>query len=427
VPDAVVGSGAPGAGAEPDSAPLVGPPGAERAPRESAPAPLLVPGRPSPADTALRDRPARAREQYQKGRGFEGLQAFAAAILSYQRAVRLDPAIPDANYRMGLLFARVGRIREAVKAYRAELAHHPGKADATRELGLGLAQLGEHERAVALLERLTREHPSDGAAWRALGFAHMQAGRTGDAETALRRAIALPPPDAAEHRDLAFVLSATGREAEARAEYRRAIAMDPKEAASWVNLGNLDRAAGDLATALTDYRQAEKRDSAMTLAMVGQAQVLLAQQRGAEAAEAYRRLLVVNPGDDAVRLAVVRLYDSLGRADIALEVARDGVRADARSAQARLILGLALQAQGRWRDAALEMRRAESLSRDSAGQARARSLVAALRAAAPDSLRASLEADSVAFVRERSRRVSPVETGAGGRPDSSAVAPQPVR
>ena len=392
---------------------------------ESAPAPLLVPGRASLPDTARLSRAEQARQQYEKGLGLERIHAFAAAIICYRRAVALDPTLAGPNYRMGMLFQNVDQVEEAVKAFAAEVKNHPGDAQAARELGLGLAQLNEHARAIAQLESLTQRLPGDGANWRALGYAYMQADRPRDAETALRRAIALPPQSAPEHRDLGYVLAATGREDEARAEYRRAIALDPKETGAWVNLANLDRSRGDLERALAGFCEAAKRDSGLAVAAKGEAQVLVDLKRFPEAGVAYRRLLALDPADLDARFAAVRLYEALGRDDVALEVARDGVRYDRGSGAARLIMGMALEAQGRLREAALELRRAESLARDGQGRERARRLIATLNAGAPDSLRARFAADSAALAKQQARRPPPQPRirAAPARPDSQRTGP----
>ena len=371
--------------------------------RESAPAPLLVPGRPGPVDSTRLSREARAREQYRKGLDLERVRAYVSAMTAYRLALHDDPKLAGPNYHMGGLFLQAGQVEEAVKAFAAEVEQHPGDARAARELGLGWSQLDEHRRAIAQLELLTRRLPNDGENWRALGYAYMRARRPREAEAALRRAIALPPESALEHRDLGYVLAATGRENEARAEYRRAIALDPKESGAWVNLANLERAGGDLQRALADFREAERRDSTLVLALVGQAQALAGLQRIEEAGATWRRLLAISPGDLEARFNAVRIYERLGRDDIALELARDGVRRDSESSGARLLLGMALEAQGRLREAARELRRAEATAPDTAGGARARGLLDTLRRETPDSLRALIAADSVAFAQAQAQ------------------------
>ena len=361
---------------------------------ESPPAPLLVPGRPAPADTLRKSAVARAREQYGVGRVFERQRMRAPAIAAYRNAVRLDPTIADANYRMGMLFLGIDQLQEAVRCFRAEVHQHPANAPAVRELGLGLARLGETERAIALLESLTRRRPNDGDSWQALGFAYLAAKRPRDAEIALRRAVMLAPPRADKHRDLGAVLAAREKQKEAREQYRRALALDPKSATTWVNLANLDRRTGNLERALGNYREAERQDSTLGLAFEGQVQTLRDLGRADEAAAVYRRWLEDQPADHAVRLEAVRFLDSIGRKDIALEIARDGVRRGERSGDAHLILGMALASSGSTRAGLGEMRKAEAFYGAPAEKARARQLIAALRAAVPDSLQPLFEADS---------------------------------
>lgn len=375
--------------------------------RDPPPAPLLVPGRPGPADSLRQNRESLARQHYLRGRELERSGAAAAAIVSYRVALRNDPTLADASYRIGKLFLTVDQFGEAAAAFAAELERHPGNAAAARELGLALARLGEHERAIAQLELLTRRVPKEPENWRALGYAYLGAGRAADAEAALRRAVALPPPNAPAHRDLGYVLASSGRVDEARAEYRRALAIDPGESGAWLNLGNLDRQQGEPERALEEFRAAERADSTLIAALKGQASMLGELGRPAEAGAVYRRLLARAPGDVETRFAAVRLYEALDRGDIALELARDGVRHDRGSAGARLILGMALEAQGHWREAARELRRAEALAPDSTGRARARGLLVTLNRQASDSLRAVFAADSAEHARERARRARP--------------------
>lgn len=364
-------------------------------PAETPPVPLLVPGRPAPADTTRKSAAARAREQYRLGRAFETRHLPAPAVSAYRNAVRIDPTIADANYRMGKLFLSVDQVQEAVKCFAAEVHHHPGNADAARELGLGLARIGETGHAITQLELLTRRRPNDGDCWQALGFAYMAAKRPRDAEIALRRAVILPPPRAGKHRDLGAILAARDKQGEAREQYRKALALDPKDAATWINLGNLERRASNLESAFKDYREAERCDSTMGLAFQGQVQTLRDLGRTAEAATVYRRWLRDQPTDHTARLEAVRFFDELDRKDIALEIARDGVRRDDGSGDAHLILGLALESSGATRAALGEVRKAEARFNTEAEKTRARQLIAVMRASAADSLKTMFAADSV--------------------------------
>ncbi len=368
---------------------------------ESASVPLVVPGRQARADTAASPR-EQARLNYRLGLTLERKRMNAAAIEAYKKALRFDPTYPGASYRAGLLFLGRGQISDAVSRFESELRAHPGDADAARELGLALARIDQSPRALVVLERLTHRQPDDDEAWRALGFVYKHAGRLKDAETALRKAIQLKPARSGEHRDLALLLGSTGRIEEARAEYRRAAALDPRDATVWYNFGNLERRAGRLEQALAHFRGAEARDSGFSLASQGQIDVLLRLERQAEAGEAYRRWLRVRPDDHNARLEAVRLFDRIGREDIAVELAREGVRRAPRAGDSHLILGMVLGSHGDMKGALAEMRKAETLFTTREEREKVRQMIALLRTGAKDSMRALFAADSTAH--------------AGGRP-----------
>ena len=95
-----------------------------------------------------------------------------------------------------------------------------------------------------------------------------------------------------------------------------------------------------------------------------------------------------------MRVEAIQLFQRIGRGDIALEVARDGIRRDPRSGEARLAYGMALHAMGEDRDALEELRRAESWLQKPEQRVRVGALIRGMREHAPDSLRAIFVADS---------------------------------
>jgi tetratricopeptide (TPR) repeat protein len=367
----------------------------DSSPPESEPAPLLIPGRPSPPDSLIRDRFVRAEEQFRLGLSMEKSSP-GVAITAFRNALRLNPAIAEAHYRAGRLFMTRAQYGEAAKHFEAEIERRPAHEDATRQLGIALAHLGNPQRAVEVLERLLTRRRRDGATWHALGFAYGVAGRDRDAIAALRRAIALPPASAEEHRDLGALLAKTDRPREARTEYRRALGLAPGDAGTWFNIGNLDRRLGRPDDALLAYRRASSADSAFGAAYQAEIDLLRAQGRIAEAGEVYRRWLRNLPADHTVRLDAVSFFQGVGRHDVALEIARDGVREAGKAGEPHMIYGMALARHGDLREALRELRAAEAaFAGRAADRQRALQLIAALHAAAPDSLREVFRADSL--------------------------------
>lgn len=392
-----------GAALAPRASAAPGPSGAaaDTVSSEAGPAPLLIPGRPNPADSAVIDPARQARGQFAVARGLETKYP-TAAILTYRKALRLDPSLRDANYRIGLLFNTRAQWAEAAKCFAAELQKHPDHLDAAREKALALARTGDGAGAIRELEALSRSHPRDGRMWHALGFAYSSAGRAREAEKAIRRAIALPPPDVEEHRDLGALLASLGREREARVEYRRALAVRPLDPATWFNLGNLEHRAGHRDSALICYRRAVAADSSFSIGYRGQVQLLRESDRADDAAQVYRVWLARRPDEHGTRLEAVRMLIEMGRGEEALALARAGIEAIPGSGQTRLIYGMTLSGQGRQREALRYLREAQLLfGADGNEVRRVEGLIAALRAAAPDSLRHLFRSDSLAHPSRR--------------------------
>src|SRR5262249_5292622 len=108
-----------------------------------------------------------------------------------------------------------------------------------------------------------------------------------------------------------------------------------------------------------------------------------------------------------------------GRADVALEIARDGVRRSPNSGNARWLLGEMLAAADEPLQALQSYREASARFPDPGDRARAELSIARLRASAPDSLRARFAADSAAHASpDTSRRSGRGGPRALARPDT---------
>jgi len=381
-------------------------PAADSGAYESPPGKLIVPppratAAPgaSPVDTALASRLRRAREQFGLGLALEREHAYAAAIISYTNAARTDPALKGASYRVGMLFARKQQFDPAARAFREEMHRDPDNPEPATQYALMLAELGDTTRPVRMLEELTRRAPGNAKVWRALGFAYARVGRQDAAERALKGSIALDAKDAQPWRDLGVLMAARGDERGARDAYRHALATDPDDLATLVNIANLDARAGEHARALSGYAEVERRDSTFADAYRGQIRELVVMAREADAGAVWRRWLANAPDDPEVREGAARHFVRQGRVDVALEIARDGVRRSPTSGEARWLLG-EMRAQAQDPLAALSAyREAAQRFRGPEDRARAEASIARLRASAPDSLRARFAADSVAHAR----------------------------
>lgn len=363
---------------------------------DSPPAPLIrSPLDPAPTDTTLAAIRRRARETYARGIALEQQTAYAAAIVSYTNAARLDPTLRGASFRIGRLYASRRQWDPAARAFREEMRRDPASRAAAREYALMLVELGDTTQPARMLRELTRKAPGDATLWRALGFTYARLGRTAEAEKALRGAVALNAKYALAWRDLGVVLASDGRPREAREAYRRALVADPDEPGSVVNLANLESSEGAHTRALELYRRAEKLDTLQGLAYHGQVRELVALGREAEAGAVWRRWLTRAAYDIEVRESASRHFLRQRRPDVAVEVAREGVRLTPSASEAWWLLGEMQVQAGDTLEAASSFGDARRLARDPAVRERAVASLAALREAASETLRARWPADSL--------------------------------
>ncbi len=175
-----------------------------------------VAGRLQPAErAALRARPTRSGPAYDRllrGDALLALRTPAAvrsAVVEYEAATRLDPALVSAWARMGIGYF--------IMVQRAWTPDGRPPADSLGARGIAAA-----ERALAL-------DSASSDAWMAHAYAQMvRHPMTWEgAEAGFRRAIALNPRNAEAWHQLADLLGPAGRAAEAQAAYREALAAEP--------------------------------------------------------------------------------------------------------------------------------------------------------------------------------------------------------
>ncbi len=257
---------------------------------------------------------------------------FRGALLSFQKAVDLDPALIRAWENLGWAHHRLGNDREAFRVWDTVLKLEPDNVDAWNAVGdvrldagswreasiayerslaansrqpeirlrLGRAyeQLGRLDPAASQYRAILERLPGDIGAISRLSDLEEKRGRLDAAEAVLREALArVRDSDGAIARRLARVVATKGDEAyraeawdTARDDYREAVRYDPAKIVYRVNLGWALRKAGANADAVTEWRLAVDRGAPEPAALwqaIGDA--LRDAGRLTEAREAYTR------------------------------------------------------------------------------------------------------------------------------------------
>jgi arylsulfatase A-like enzyme len=140
------------------------------------------------------------------------------AIASEERALALNPRLPEPLVHLGVLEAGRGRLPEALRAFEAATRLDPNNAIAWNNQGNALRALGRGAEAEAAYRRAAALAPGDPDPQNGLGTLLVQAGRLSEAEALFARLVRARPDHAEARLNLAVVLARQGRPGEARRE-----------------------------------------------------------------------------------------------------------------------------------------------------------------------------------------------------------------
>lgn len=178
------------------------------------------------------------------------------AILSYQRALKINPNYAEAHNNLGIAHKSLGRVEEAISAYRQAIKIKPDFAKAFNNLGNALSEMGQQESAVECYRRAIEIKADYSKAYHNLGNTLRDLGNLEASLACQRKALAINPGYAEAQNSLAVLLHENGHFEAAHANYRQALAIKPDYAEAQNNLGVLQKDLGYLEMAIKSHRQA---------------------------------------------------------------------------------------------------------------------------------------------------------------------------
>lgn len=148
----------------------------------------------------------------------------AAELLSDTAAAAGRDAV--AWHERALSLAALGQLDQARRAEERALALNPSLPEPRNHLGVLLAQLGDPQAALVAFERTLVLDPNNARAWNNRANALRDLGRVDDARAAYLRALALAPRDPDPRNGLAVLAVQAGQAQEAERLLREVLALD---------------------------------------------------------------------------------------------------------------------------------------------------------------------------------------------------------
>jgi tetratricopeptide (TPR) repeat protein len=274
---------------------------------------------------------------------------YAQATETFQRALRLNPKIPNVRLMLAMCDAELGRSKQALPILEAAFRHPPSAAMG-RTVGLKLvgvySSLDQHIKALEMTEALLERYPDDPeilyrtshlygnralqtmmrlvevapeSPWKQMAFAEALEGekRYDLAIIEYQKVIAADPGMVGAHYRLgrALLLKAPdseGAREEALREFQRELALDPRNNAAQYETGEIYRRRGQFEQAVNHFSRAVDIDPSAEQAQIALARTLIHLHKLTEALTPLRAAIQLNPKNEVSHFLLAGLYKSLG-------------------------------------------------------------------------------------------------------------------
>ncbi|MBI4852172.1 MAG: tetratricopeptide repeat protein [Acidobacteria bacterium] len=180
------------------------------------------------------------------------------ALDECERALRLDPHLPEVYQFMGQLFLSLGENTQAVEAFEKAIQMQPTFGEVYADLSQAYLLSGRYEEAAKLAKEAISVEQVNPSAFYTIGHALMEMGDYANAFEAFSRAIKLKPDCPEAHLGLANIQFRGGRVDDAIVSCRKAIKSRPDYYQAFCLLGQSFRAKKQLADAQQALKQAIK-------------------------------------------------------------------------------------------------------------------------------------------------------------------------
>ncbi len=258
-----------------------------------------------------------------------------------QNPGNLEVVIPLAQ-----AYFKTGHYEEAASLFDRAQQQNPDDPRLPAQLALSRIGLGEWDGAVADLKQRTAADGSRSNAGILLAILQIDRRQIDDAIETID-ALNKDTPSARVTNLKGIALASRGDLQGARAQFEAALALDAGFSAANYNLAKMDLAEGKLDAATGRFKAILQRNGRSASAMMGLADIALAQNQQREAVDWLSKAVAMTPDEVDPQARLIRLHLALGDSVNALKVAENLSATQPENPEALLLLAQAQAASGK--------------------------------------------------------------------------------
>jgi spermidine synthase len=228
-------------------------------------------------------------------------QTLDGALATLEQATQSGQGGYDAVYALGVRYLAEGRFEQALEELQKALSLEPDLPDPYVSIGECYLRWDKPEEAVKYFEEARKILPENPGILLRLGMAYARTDRTDDAVKAYEDALKSSPDDYDVRVNLGNLYMSTGRMAEAREQFEHAALTSPTEPYALLNLGLTYAAERDWQTARTYFEKAISVSPDFAPAYFQLGNVLLEMGDTEGARKAWQRTLEMEPDHKAAK------------------------------------------------------------------------------------------------------------------------------
>jgi tetratricopeptide (TPR) repeat protein len=234
---------------------------------------------------------------------------YNAAIISFKKAIQLDPRISGAHKKLAQALAASGRNNEVDEAFEGYLDHDDEAALVAA--GAEHWRAGRLSDAEAVFVKTMRKNPNNLDAMRFLAMVYQgQNKKLDDAEALLRRATSMAPDFHQAFGNLGRVLIDNGKWEDAIECYKTLLELKPEDDTAWAGLGRSYTLSGQVDKSITAYEKSLAINEQSASVHLAYAHMLKTVGRQADALIAYRNSIRYKPqmGESYWSMANLKIF-----------------------------------------------------------------------------------------------------------------------